>query len=239
MAIDRVPFDSPYYPYRKVVTGANTLKGAETIPYKILMYLLDMPDSYGYNPVDDNSRPRVRLAKYLWYDGANPLAEALPTPQQKLSMLYDPFNPDAANTDEEKEKHPQGYRLFAQRGTNQSILDAKTMIKVYPGRIVDESDFRSVITFYCEIWSNYALVTNTKTTAYDRTFDIEQCIREALAGVDIAGVGCVRFTRNAGGYNGSEVLYTDGSECGRILYFSVNWSEGYGEKININNIIPA
>ena len=208
------------------------------MPYTIINYLMDMPDAYGYIPPDDNAYPRCRLKKLLWYDEPNPLAKPMPTAAQVKSMLFSADEPDI-NTDEQKQRHPKGYRLFAQRGTNQSLMDAQTLIKIYPGRIVDESDFRSVITFNCEIWANYALVTNTKTTAYDRTFDIEQCIREALAGVDIAGVGCVRFTRNAGGYNGSEVLYTDGSECGRILYFSVNWSEGGGEKINTNNIIPA
>mgnify|MGYP003300989585 CR=1 FL=1 len=68
-----VSFDSPFYPYEKV-QDFNTLKGAEEIPYKILMYLLDLPDRHGYEPVDDNSRARVRLIKYLYYDEPNPLA---------------------------------------------------------------------------------------------------------------------------------------------------------------------
>ncbi|MBQ1202054.1 MAG: hypothetical protein IIX59_08775, partial [Alistipes sp.] len=30
----------------------------------------------------------VRLAKLLWYDGEKPLEQPLPTPKQKLSMLW-------------------------------------------------------------------------------------------------------------------------------------------------------
>ena len=95
-------FASPYYPYKKVITGANTLKGAEQIPYKLLIYLLDLPDAEGYYPADDNDRPRVRLAKYLWYEDQFPLTQRLPTPEQKRSMLFDPSHP-VIDSDEEKE----------------------------------------------------------------------------------------------------------------------------------------
>ena len=230
MAMPNVPFSSPYYPYKKVVSGANALKGAELIPYKILMYLLDLPDSYGYIPPDSNDYPRARLMKYLWNDGARPLDGPLPTPAEKRSLLFDPNNPDI-NTDEDKLNHPKGYRLFMQRNVNQSLLDAQTLIKIYPGRILDDNDFHTVIGLQAEIWCNYGLVTNTKTTAYDRTFDIECCLREALAGVDISGVGCVHFSRNGGSYNGSEILYTDSELCGRMLYFSTAWAEGGGDTV--------
>lgn len=230
MAEQQVPFDSPYYPFKKVLTGANTLKGAELIPYKILRYLMDLPDAAGYTPQDNNEFPRCRLKKYLWYDTPNPLAEPLPTAQDVRSMLYDPDEPDI-NSDEMKEKHPQGYRLFAQRMVNASALEAKTMLKVYPGRILDTNDFRTVIGMQAEIWCNTNLITNTRTTAYDRTFDIEQCLREALSGVDIAGVGTIRFSRQDSSYNGSEILYTDSAMCGRMVYFSTAWSEGGGETI--------
>lgn len=223
-------FASPTYPYFRVVSGANTLKGAELIPYKILMYLLDLPDSRGYTPPDNNDYPRCRLAKYLWYDGPRPLDNPLPTPAEKRSMLFDPDNPDI-NTDEDKAKHPKGYRVFAQRIIGQSVLDAKTLIKVYPGRILDDNDFWTVIGMQCEIWCNVNYIANTRTTAYDRTLDIEQCIREAMAGVDIEGVGSVHFSRQGGSYNGSEILYTDAEIAGRMLYFSASWAEGGGGKI--------
>lgn len=225
-----VPFSSPTYPFARVIQGANTLKGAELIPYKILTYLMDQPDSLGYTPPDDNDYPRCRLKKYLWYDEPNPLAKPMPTAQEVRSMLFDPEEPDI-NTDEQKTRHPKGYRLFAQRNIGQSGIAANTIIKVYPGRILDDTDFRTVIGFQMEIWSNVNLITNTRTTAYDRTFDIEQCVREALAGVDIGGVGTVKFSRQASSYNGSEILYTEGTEVGRMLYFSVSWAEGGNEKI--------
>ena len=229
MAIDPVDFASPTYPYRRVI-ASNTLHGAELIPYKILMYLLDMPDSNGYTPPTSNDYPRVRLMRYIWNDGPRPLDGALPTPQERLSMLFNGDEPDI-NTDEQIARHPKGYRLFPQRNIAQSIIEAKTMIKVYPGRILDDTDFRTILGFQMEIWANPNYATNTKTTALDRTFDIEQCVREALAGVDVGGVGTIRFSRQASSYNGSEILYSDSGMNGRMLYFSTSWSEGGGEII--------
>ena len=84
---------SPYYPYEKVQTGYLTMQGTEEIPYQIIQYLLDLPDATGYAPTNDNTRPRVRLAKYLWYDGPRPLSHPLPTAQEKLSLLFDGDNP--------------------------------------------------------------------------------------------------------------------------------------------------
>lgn len=228
---DRPPFDSPYYPYKKVIVGSNTLKGAELIPYKILMYLLDLPDAYGYTPPESNEYPRARLIKYLWNDGPFPLEGPMPTTQDKLSMLFQGEEP-AINDDEAKQRHPRGYRLFPQRNVAQSIIEAKTILKIYPGRVLDDNDFRSVIGMQAEIWTNPSLAGNTKTTAYDRTWDIEQCLRESLSGVDIAGVGTIRFSRQASSYNGSEILYADGAGWnGRMVYFSTNWSEGGGGTI--------
>lgn len=226
MAAPKVKFECPTYPYQRVIS-ANKLKGAELIPYKIITYLMDLPDAYGYAPQDNNDYPRTRLKKYLWYDEPNPLAKEMPTAEQVRSMLFNADEPDI-NTDEQKARHPKGYRLFAQRNIGQSVLDAKTIIKVYPGRILDDTDFRTVIGLQMEIWSNVNLVANTKTTAYDRTFDIEQCVRESLAGVDIGGVGTIHFSRQGGSYNGSEILYTDSTEIGRMLYFSVSWADSDG-----------
>lgn len=220
---------NPYYPFKRIISS-NTLKGAELIPYKILNYLMDLPDAFGHVPFQSNENPRARLMRYLWHDTPNPLAQPLPTPEQKRSLLFDPDEPDI-NSDEMKAKHPKGYRLFAQRMVAQSVLDAKTILKVYPGRILDTDDFRTIIGMQAEIWCNTTNLTNTRTTAYDRCFNIEQCLREALAGVDIAGVGTMRFSRQDSSYNGSEVLFTDSEISGRMLYFSTAWSEGGGEKI--------
>lgn len=226
---ERVSFDSPFYPYKRIIDG-NVFDGAELIPYKILMYLLDLPDAYGYMPVDDNSRPRVRLIKLLTYDCANPLAEPLPTPEQKLSLLFNGEQPDI-NTDEQKNQHPFGYRLFMQHSIQQSGLEAKTVLKIYPGRILDPTDFRAIIGLQAEIWVNPNLA-NVKTTARDRLFDIECALRDALNCVDISGVGLIHFSRNDGSFNGSENLYTNHGDCGRIIYFSTAWMGGGSEPIN-------
>lgn len=230
MPTEPVSFASPYYPYRKVIQGANDLKGAELIPYKILMYLLDLPDAHGYTPPTSNEYPRVRLMRYLWNDDQRPLDGPLPTPEERLSLLFQGEQADI-NTDEQKRLHPKGYRLFTQRNVAQSILEAKTMLKIYVGRVLDDTDFRTIVGLQAEIWTHPSM-DSTKTTARDRTFDIEQCLREALSGVDIAGVGTMRFSRQASSYNGSEILYADSAGWnGRMVYFSTSWSEGGGETI--------
>lgn len=229
-------FSSPYYPYKRVIQS-NQLRGVELIPYKIIRYLMDLPDARGYSPQDNNDYPRCRLKKYLWHDGPNPLSQPMPSAEQVRSLLFDPAHPDI-NTDEDKAAHPKGYRLFAQSRVSESILTAQTMVKIYPGRVLDVSDFRTVIGLQAEIWTSVDLVTNTKTTAYDRSFDIEQCMREALAGVDIEGVGTVRFSRQDGSYNGSEYLYTDTNYVGRLLYFSTAWSDGGGDTLRTYQTLP-
>lgn len=217
-------FNSPTYPYERVQIGYNRFKGAEYIPYKLLMYLLDLPDKHGYEPVDDNNRPRVRLAKYLWYDGARPLSQALPTPAQKLSLLFDGEEP-VLETDEQKANHPKGYRLFWQVFWGQSQTEAKTLVKCYLGRIlpVDENVARIGITF--EILSNVNLQGTTRTDAYERAYAIEQCIIESLAGVNIAGIGVVDFARMSHTDNGSRPIADSGTVVGRELHVSLTWAE--------------
>lgn len=223
-----VSFSSPYYPFRKVVSGANTLRGAELIPYKILTYLMDLPDSFGYEPQDDNDRPRVQLMKYLYYDGAVPLREALPTAKEKMSILFDPTMPDI-NSDFEKSLHPKGYRLYPQRVIKESELTAKTLLKCYISHVSDPEEYETSIGITIEIWTDSNFVSNLKSTAYDRVWNIETCLRDALNGVDVGGVGCLRFTRRHNTYNGSDPIWTDGAFEGRAVNFSVAWAEG-GER---------
>ena len=227
MGAQRADFSSPYYPYFKVIEGANGMRGSELIPYKLLQYLLDLPDAYGYKPIDDNDRPRVRLMKYLYYDTPAPLSNPLPTPEQKRSLLFDPDRPDI-NTDADKEKHPKGYRLFMQRIIGQSQLEAQTLIKCYPGRIFEPRKFETTIGITFEIWTNVNLLANTRTYAYDRSYDMEQCLHEALDGVNIDGVGTVSFARQSDTDNGSEPLYDEKTYVGRYVSCSVSWSEGGG-----------
>ena len=223
MAIEQADFASPFYPYRRVLNG-QIMEGAELIPYKIMMYLLDLPDSAGYLPVDDNSRPRVRLIKLLTYDCADPLAQPLPTPKQKLSLLFN-GEEAAINTDEQKANHPFAYRLFMQHSIAQSIIEAKTILKIYPGRVLDPTIYRSVIGLQAEIWTNPSLAA-IKTTSRDRLWDIECALRDSLNCVDLSGVGLIQFARNDGSFNGSENIYANNGECGRVIYFSTAWMGG-------------
>lgn len=225
-----VSFDSPTYPYSRVIEE-NTLHGAELIPHKLLNYIMDLPDEAGYTPRESNDYPRARLMRYLWYDDDRPLDNPLPTPAQKLSLVFNGENPDLT-TDEEKAKHPKGYRLFWQKVIGQSGTEAKTIIKCYLGRIFDNQPFITTIGIRWEIWTNVNFQTNTRTTAYARAFNIEQCIREALAGVNITGVGTVTFSRRAHADNGSNLLWDDGQNLGRSLHCSLDWADGTQEAIN-------
>lgn len=219
-----VPFNSPYYPYEKDQTGYSTFRGWEDIPYKIITYLLDLPDANGYMPADDNSRPRVRLAKYLWYDGARPLDNPLPTPAQKLSMLFDPEHPDI-NTDEDKQNHPQGYRIFPQNSIGQSQLDAETIIYCYIGRDTPYDNFHSRTAIIFEIWTNVNLAANTKTQHYTRLEAIEQAIKEALIGVNITGVGTIQYSQRFHADCGSRTIWDSHVNPGRELTLALLWAE--------------
>lgn len=237
MATSRPPLNSPTYPYYRVIKGANRLRGMELIPYKLLMYLLDLPDAFGYTPIDDNEKyPRCRLNKYIWYDGPNPLDNPLPTPQEKLSLLFDPEQPDI-NTDTQKAAHPQGYRYFWQRLIGQSQLEAGVILKCYLGRISEPRKFETNIGVIFEVWVNVNLETNTKTSAYQRSVDIEQCLHEALDGVNIAGVGTVSFARNDSIYNGSEPIWDEMTNIGRYINCSVAWAEGGGNAVQAEDCL--
>ena len=223
-----VPFSSDTYPYERVAKGASRYSGAEFIPLKLIKYLLDLPDAHGYSPVDDNSRPRVRLVKYLWHDGANPLGKPLPTPQEKLSLLFDGDHPDV-NTDEEKLKHPQGYRIFPQVYWYPAELTAKTVLKCYIGRVIPISDYEAKIGIVFEVLVNAMTENTTRTDAYSRAYAVETCILSALDGVSLAGIGAVRFARQAHIDNGSSPLHDNGTHIGRYIHLSIDWMESGSE----------
>lgn len=220
----RVDFSSPFYPYEKVTLGANTFQGIEDIPRKIIMYLLDLPDKYGYQPVDDNTRPRVRLAKYLWHDGVNPLGQTLPTPQEKLSMLFDPEHP-VLDKNELKAAHPKGYRIYPQEYWGQSQTDAQITLKIYMGRTRPTNFTRTELGVYFEIMANANLETNPRGSAYSRCYAIEQAILESLNGVNMVGVGPFNFSLYSDPDNGSRPLTDDGTNVGRLLHLSITWMD--------------
>lgn len=177
---------SPYWPYRKVEEAA-TLAGAEDLTYKLVEYLMDYPDGTGYEPVDDNRRPRVRLAKYLYWDGERPLDQPLPTPEQKRSIQFDPERP----SDPPDER--RGYRVFGQELVGQAQTDAQTILRVYPGpaNLLQGKEKQFVVRqqIIFTVMVSYGLEANMKTRAASRSYNIMQCIKEATSGVNFGGVG--------------------------------------------------
>lgn len=220
-----VSFNSPFYPYEKVYPGYSVYTGIEDIPRKILIYLLDLPDKNGYEPLDDNTRPRVRLLKYLWNDGTNPLGDSLPTPNEKLSLLFDPYHP-VVSTGELTAQHPKGYRLYPQEYWGQSQTEAKTMLKVYMGRTKPISPARAELGITFEILSNVNFEANTKSAAYSRCYAIEQAILESLHGINMTGVGSFNFDTASHPDNGSRPIADEGTNVGRLLHMSLTWMDG-------------
>lgn len=215
-------FSSPTYPYPQVPSPNNGLKGSEKIPYMLLLYLLDLPDSNGYQPPNENEYPRARFSKLVWYDDARPLDNNIPTPQEKLSMLFDADNPDI-NTDEDKQKHPKGYRLLWQKIRGQSVTEAQTLVKCFIGRVFSSKPYHTTIGVNFEITTNVNFETNTKTEDYSRCFAIEQCIRESLYRLNMTGVGAISFQRSDHPDNGSVFVWDDGTLLGRRLHCSIDW----------------
>ena len=219
-----VDFKSPYYPYEKVQSGFNTLKGAEYIPNKVLRYLLDLPDQYGYEPIDDNDRARVRLIKYIYYDEPNPLAQPLPTPEQKLSLLYDGMNP-AINTEEDKKNHPKSYRIYGQQYELQSPTEAKTMLRCFMAREIPRSDFKTVLGLDFSCIVDYALDNILGTGVYSRMFAIHQCLIEALHGVNMTGIGTIHYSKTVHGDSGYSLYHTEGNFIYSDTFFAIDWQE--------------
>ena len=220
----RVSFDSPYYPYERVQSGYNTLKGAENLPNQLIMYLLDLPDKNGYVPVDDNSRPRVRLIKYIYYDSENPLAEPLPTPEQKLSLLYDGSNPDI-NTDEDKQNHPDRYRVYGQQYEMQSMTKAKTILRCFMAREIPRSAIKTVLGIDFECIVHYALEGNMKSGVESRMYAIHQCLVESLNGLNMSGIGTISYDKRLHGDAGYTLYHTEGSAVYSDTFFGIDWQE--------------
>ena len=185
----RVSPNSPYYPYTKVYEGFFNLSSTLDIPRKVMDYILDMPDGY-YAPQDDNSLPRCMLWKLLYYDEAHPENKPLPTPKQKMSVLFDPDEPT-------KPSDPaKGFRLIPEIFIKPAQTDAQTRIYFYMGSSVPDNDFRIQMSVVFRIWTHYTEENNTRmSTAYSRVSAIEQALFESLHGVNMAGVGAFYFNR--------------------------------------------
>ena len=207
MAVD---LRSPTYPYVKAQENYYDLSDTVSLPRKIIDYLIDAPQG-DYEPPDHINYPRCRLWKYLYYDGARPLSQPLPTIQQKMSVLFNPDMPQTPPTD-------KGYRLFPQVFVKQMQLDARTQINVYMGRTVPLNDeLRIALAVNFRIWTHYTYELNTKQDEYSRVFAIEQALIEAFHGVNMIGVGTFFFSKLVHPDCGSGVFYDGESNVGREL----------------------
>ena len=201
--------ESKYFPYGKVQNSFYDLSQMPTLPKQICDYLLDAPNPLrGYTPKDDNTYPRCRLWKYLYYDAETPLENALPTIQQKLSVYFDPKNPENPPTD-------KGYRLIPQSFVKPAQTDGQTTLRFYIGRMVPVNEFSACIAVNFLIWTHYQYEANMQTNELSRLAGIEQALVEALHGVNMTGVGTFFFDRKKHPECGSEPLYDGNTNIGR------------------------
>lgn len=164
------------------------LPDAETLLKKIVDYLLDMPMK-GYTPPDGINTPRSRLIRLLYYDGNHPLDQPLPTPAQKMSIVFDPESPDVPP---DKEK---GYRIYPMIYPIQAESVGKTTLKIYMGYMVPRNVFRVDQAVCFQVLTNTAYENNQSTTSLSRTYQICLEIIRALNGVNMEGVGGFYFDR--------------------------------------------
>ncbi len=226
MAVD---LTNPYYPYVKAQENYFDLSGSVDLPRKIADYLIDAPVG-NYVPQDDNAYPRCRLWKYLYYDGARPLENPLPTIQQKMSVVFNPDLPQNPPTD-------KGYRLIPQIFTRQSQEAAQTRINVYMGRTVPmNEELRIALAVTFRIWTHYTYELNTRSDEYSRAFAIEQALIEALHGVNMDGIGTFFFSKSVHPDCGSGVMYDGETNVGRELTIALQVAttvpHGFGDIVN-------
>ncbi len=232
---NRVDINSPWFPYIKVQEGYYDLKDTVSLPRKICNFLIDAPQGT-YNPKNDNNLPRVRLWKYLYYDTPRPLEQKLPTIQEKMSVVFDPENPEDPPTE-------KGYRLIPQIYVPQAQLSAQTRLYVYLGRTVpmnEEARISIAVTF--RIWTHYTYESNTKTDEYSRAFAIEQALIEALHGVNMTGVGVFSFSKYLHPDCGSNVMFDRQMNIGRELTMALQVNtvenEQFGDVVNMPMVDP-
>lgn len=173
---------SKTFPYKKVFSQNSTLLNVCSLTYNILTYLMDMPmPVYGYEPIDDNTYPRTRLIKYIYYDDNKPLSHPLPTPEQKLSIKY---NPEKTNSSEVPEK---GYRLFLQSQWRELQTRGQTILTITLGQgnrsATNDKTIRQVIF---TVLTNMQYENNIGLAT--RTTQIVQAIVESLNGVNLPGL---------------------------------------------------
>ncbi len=177
---------NPYFPYKKVQEYA-TLPKAEKLLKKIVDYILDLP-AKDYTPPDRNDFPRCRLIKELFYDEPNYLENPIPTPEQKLQIVFNPNSPDVAPT-------AKGYRIFPMIYPIQSQAIGQTTLKIFMSYAKATSVFRIDQAIAFEVLTSTVYENNEGGTDLSRTYAICTDIMEAFNGVNIDGVGTFFFDR--------------------------------------------
>ena len=207
--------DNPYFPYRKVA-DYTTFPDAETLLKKVVDYLLDLPMK-GYAPPTDISTPRSRLIRLLYYDTPHPMNEPLPTPQQKLSVLFDPESPDIPH-DAEK-----GYRIYPMIYPIQAESMGRTSLKIFMSYAKPISDFRAEQAICFEVLTNTVYENNQASTSLSRTYQICIEILRAMNGVNIDGVGGFYFDRRLHAECGLEPIADRNQNVGYRLTMGVTF----------------
>lgn len=206
----KIDVTSPYYPYVKVQEGAFNFRQYAEFPRKICDYLMDMPQG-DYLPIDDNKYPRARFWKYLYYDGAKPLSEQLPTPEQKFSVLFNPEQPENPPTE-------RGYRLIPQEFIKPAQTDAQTRVHIYMGRTLaplDDTKYIASVVF--DIFTHYTYELNTKQDEYSRTAAMTAALIEALNGVNMTGIGTFTMSKRVHPDSGTKPIYDSNTNIGQEL----------------------
>ena len=214
--------DNPYYPYNKV-SDAVTMPDAETLLKKIVDYLLDFPMK-GYTPPEDTSTPRSRLIRLLYYDVPHPLDQPLPTPSQKISLVFDPESPDVPP---DKEK---GYRVFPMIYPIQAESVGKTSLKIFMSYAKPNSAIRIDQAIGFEVLSNTAYENNQGSTSLSRTYQICLEILRALNGVDMDGVGGFYFDRRQNTECGLEPIADRNQNVGYRLTMGLTYMGTEGDQ---------
>lgn len=201
---------SKWYPYQKVQEGNFNFAQFAKFPRLICDYLIDAPKG-DYAPPDNNEYPRCRFWKYLYYDGAKPLSETLPTIEEKMSVLFNSERPEKPPTD-------KGYRLVPQEYIKQAQTEAQTRIYIYMGRTManqNDNVFAASVVF--DIFCHYTYELNTKTDEYSRSGAIAAALIEALNGVNITGIGTFSMSKKLHPDSGTKPIFDGDTNVGQEL----------------------
>lgn len=207
--------NNPYYPYHKVADYV-TMPDAEKLLKKIVDYLLDLPMK-GYMPPSDTSTPRSRLIRILYYDDPHPLDQPLPTPQQKLSIVFDPESPDVPPDADKK------YRIFPMIFPIQAESMGRTSLKIFMSYAKPNSNMQIEQAVGFEVLSNTAYEGNQNSTSLSRTYQICVEILRALNGVNIDGVGGFYFNRRQNTECGLEPIADKAQNVGYRLTMGITY----------------